>query len=65
MPDLVLDLQALKTETMADFSVNYSIVAELDNPYSQDLQAKLVRYNSRPGSPDIDADQVIDSLQSV
>ncbi|TYT26183.1 response regulator [Luteimonas viscosa] len=59
LPDLLIDLQALiavAPEVMTGEPCEYERVASLDSPFAESLQAKLVRYMGRIGTPDVDAD---------
>ena len=57
LPDLVIDLQDVRTIAPAALDSNedgYERVASLDSPFAESLQAKMIRYFGRIGTPDID-----------
>lgn len=59
LPDLLIDLQDITTVAPASLNPEaeeYERIASLDSPFAESLQAKLVRYLGRIGTPDIDPD---------
>jgi len=62
LPALVIDLQQISSVVFSEVQEKYKVVAELDTPYAQDLQAKFTRYNNRPGTPDIETAELIDNI---
>ena len=65
LPDLVVDFQDLTQVKRSDLigeNVAYLRIASLDSPYAEELQAKMVRYYGRTGTPDLDVDSSYNRL---
>lgn len=64
MPDLLVDLQQLSRVRFEDLmdAGKYSRVATIDSPFSQALQNRFTQYYGRVGTPDLDADLVLERM---
>lgn len=57
----VLDFQKVRLVAFDDLS-KFKKIAGLDDPYAQSMSASFMRYYNRIGSPDIDADHILNNL---
>lgn len=67
LPDLVIDFQDVFTVEKVAFlsdEEGYKRITSLDSPFAESLQAKMVRYLGRIGTPDIDADLTLERFKS-
>jgi DNA-binding response OmpR family regulator len=58
LPDLVVDLQQLKTTNPKELA-SWSKIASLDSPYVESLVARFTRYFARVGTPDLDVSLIL------
>lgn len=58
LPDLLVDLQQLKTMTPENLALSFKI-ASLDSPYVESLVARFTRYFGRVGTPDLDVSLIL------
>lgn len=59
LPDLLADLQNTLTidrETLISGQAGFERIASLDSPFAEYLQAKMIRYFGRIGTPSLDTD---------
>jgi DNA-binding response OmpR family regulator len=61
LPDLLVDFQKLMTIQISDVS-NLSRIASLDSPFANKLMARLLRYYSRQGAPDLDLTLIMERM---
>jgi hypothetical protein len=59
IPDSVIDFQKLRTVPHKDLLGNWTRIASLDNPFSEQLSNRLLNYFGRIGTPDINADTIL------
>jgi CheY-like chemotaxis protein len=65
LPDLLVDFQVVTHIPRSDLlgeQTKYTRIASLDNPYAEELQAKMIRYYGRVGTPDLDVDLIYERL---
>jgi len=64
IPDLLIDLQHIESHPHHDLST-LTLVASLNPPYSQALQARFTRYVGRVGLDEPDTDWLLDGFRSA
>lgn len=67
MPDLLVDLQSSLTiehEKIASGEAGFERIASLDSPFAEYLQAKMIRYFGRVGTPSLDTDLTFERFKS-
>jgi hypothetical protein len=62
IPNLLVDFQKLMTIPVGNLST-LNRLASLDSPFAESLAARYARYIGRVGTPDLDIDHLIDSLE--
>lgn len=63
IPGLVVDFQQLVTVPFAEIGGRFARLASLDSPFAEALLARFGLYFGRLGTPDLDFDQILASLQ--
>ncbi|CAL92974.1 hypothetical protein [Azoarcus olearius] len=67
IPDLLVDLQNTLTidrEKLVSGEAGLERIASLDSPFSEYLQAKMIRYFGRVGTPSLDTDLTFERFKS-
>lgn len=67
MPDLLIDLQnslTIDRATVVSGAAGLERIASLDNPFAEYLQAKMLRYFGRVGTPSLDTDLTFERFKT-